>query len=51
MILMNDVLLPYLDSFFIVYLDDILDHHPVEYLQDQSKLQQTRHYKWMGFLQ
>ena len=24
MILMNDVLLPFIDSFFIVYLDDIL---------------------------
>jgi hypothetical protein len=27
------------------------DHHLLQYLQAQSKLQQTRHYKWMGFLQ
>jgi hypothetical protein len=32
------------------------DHHPhilptTIVLQDQSKLQQTRHYKWKGFLQ
>jgi hypothetical protein len=27
------------------------DHQPLQYLQDQIKLQQTRHYKWMGFLQ
>jgi hypothetical protein len=27
------------------------DHQPLQYLQAQSKLQQTRHYKWMGFLQ
>jgi hypothetical protein len=26
-------------------------HQPLQYLQAQSKLQQTRHYKWMGFLQ
>jgi hypothetical protein len=25
------------------------DHQPLQYLQAQSKLQQTRHYKWMGF--
>jgi hypothetical protein len=27
------------------------DHHPLQYLQAQSKIQQTKHYKWMGFLQ
>jgi hypothetical protein len=27
------------------------DHQPLQYLQAQSKLQQTRNYKWMGFLQ
>ena len=27
------------------------DHQPLQYLQAQSKLQQTKHYKWMGFLQ
>jgi hypothetical protein len=27
------------------------DHHPLQYLQAQTKLQQSRHYKWMGFLQ
>jgi hypothetical protein len=27
-----------------------IDHQPLQYLQAQSKLQQTRHYKWMGFL-
>jgi hypothetical protein len=26
-------------------------HQPPQYLQAQSKLQQTIHYKWMGFLQ
>jgi hypothetical protein len=26
-------------------------HHPLRYFQSQSKLQQTRNYKWMGFLQ
>jgi hypothetical protein len=26
-----------------------IDHQPLQYLQAQSKLQQTRHYKWMGF--
>jgi hypothetical protein len=25
------------------------DHQPLQYLQAQSKLQQTRHYKWMVF--
>jgi hypothetical protein len=25
------------------------DHQPLQYLQAHSKLQQTRHYKWMGF--
>ena len=28
-----------------------IDHQPLQYLKAQSKLQQTRHYKWMGFLQ
>jgi len=27
------------------------DHQPLKYLQTQSKLQQTKHYKWMIFLQ
>jgi hypothetical protein len=27
------------------------DHQPLQYLQAQTKLQQSRHYKWMGFLQ
>jgi len=27
------------------------NHQPLKYLQTQSKLQQTRHYRWMGFLQ
>jgi hypothetical protein len=27
------------------------NHQPLQYLQGQSKLQQARHYKWMGFLQ
>ena len=27
------------------------DHRPLQHLQAQSKLQQTIHYKWMGFLQ
>jgi len=26
------------------------DHHPLQYLQSQTKLQQSRHYRWMGFL-
>ena len=26
-------------------------HQPLQYLQAQSKLKQTMHYKWMGFLQ
>jgi len=28
-----------------------MDHQPLYYLQTQIKLQQTRHYKWMGLLQ
>jgi hypothetical protein len=28
-----------------------IDHQPLQYLQAQSKLQKTRQYKWMGFLQ
>jgi hypothetical protein len=27
------------------------DHQPLQYLQSQSKLQQVRHFRWMGFLQ
>lgn len=27
------------------------NHHPLQYLQYQSKLQQSRHFRWMGFLQ
>jgi hypothetical protein len=27
------------------------DHQPLQYLQARSKLQQIKHYKWMGFLQ
>ena len=27
------------------------DHQPLQYLQAQSELKQTTHYKWMGFLQ
>jgi hypothetical protein len=28
-----------------------IDHQPLQYLHSQSKLHQSRHYKWMGFLQ
>jgi hypothetical protein len=28
-----------------------IDHQPLQYLQAQTKLQQSRHYRWMGFLQ
>ena len=27
------------------------DHQPLQYLHSQIKLQQSRHYRWMGFLQ
>ena len=27
------------------------DHQPLQYLQSHSKLQQSRHFRWMGFLQ
>jgi hypothetical protein len=27
------------------------DHQPLQYLQSQRKMQQVRHYKWLGFLQ
>jgi hypothetical protein len=27
------------------------DHQPLQYLQSQTKLQQARHFIWMGFLQ
>jgi hypothetical protein len=28
-----------------------MDHHPLQYLQSQTKLQQSHHFWWMGFLQ
>ena len=28
-----------------------IDHQPLKYLQTQSKLQQTRRYRWVSFLQ
>jgi hypothetical protein len=27
------------------------NHQPLQYLQSQTKLQQARHFRWMGFLQ
>ena len=27
------------------------DHQPLQYLHSQYKLQQSRHFRWMGFLQ
>ena len=27
------------------------DHQPLQYLHSQSNLQQSRHFRWMGFLQ
>jgi hypothetical protein len=27
------------------------DHQPLQYLQSQTKIQQARHFRWMGFLQ
>ena len=27
------------------------DHQPLQYLQSQTKLQQSRHFRWMSFLQ
>eukprot|EP00253_Pinus_taeda_P008944 PITA_08944 len=27
------------------------DHHPLQYLQSQTKLRQSCHFRWMGFLQ
>jgi hypothetical protein len=27
------------------------DHQPLKYLQSQTKIQQARHFRWMGFLQ
>ena len=27
------------------------DHQPLQYLKSQTKLQQYRHFRWMGFLQ
>jgi len=27
------------------------NHQPLQYLHSQTKLQQSRHYRWMGFLQ
>jgi hypothetical protein len=26
------------------------DHQPLQYLQSQTKIQQSRHFRWMGFL-
>lgn len=31
----------------IIHIDD----QPLQYLHSQSKLQQSRHFRWMGFLQ
>ena len=28
-----------------------INHQPLHYLQSQSKMQQVKHYKWLGFLQ
>jgi hypothetical protein len=28
-----------------------IDHQPFQYLQSQTKLQQSRHFTWMGFWQ
>jgi hypothetical protein len=28
-----------------------IDHQPLQYLQSYTKLQQSRHYRWIGFLQ
>jgi hypothetical protein len=28
-----------------------IDHQPLQYLQSQTKLQQARHFRWMGFIQ
>jgi hypothetical protein len=28
-----------------------IDHNPLQYLQAQTKMQQSQHYRWMGFLQ
>ena len=28
-----------------------IDHQPLQYLHSQTKLQQSRHYRWMDFLQ
>ena len=27
------------------------NHQPLQYLQSQTKLQKSRHFRWMGFLQ
>ena len=27
------------------------NHQPLQYLQSQTKIQQSRHFRWMGFLQ
>jgi len=29
----------------------LTDHQPLQYLQSQTKLQKSRHFRWMGFLQ
>ena len=28
-----------------------IEHQPLQYLQEQTKLQQFQHYRWMGFIQ
>jgi len=28
-----------------------MDHHPLQYLQSETKMMWVRHYKWLGFLQ
>ena len=28
-----------------------INHQPLQYLHSHTKLQQSRHYRWMGFLQ
>ena len=32
-------------------LDYHIDHQPLKYIQSQTNLQQSRHFRWMGFLQ
>ena len=28
-----------------------IDHQPLQYIQSQTRLQQSRNFRWMGFLQ